>query len=490
MEKTEVDIELSLELGKNFCVSSKCYPIGLSNDGYEIAVAKYDELLLEALQLRTEKNIRLIELETRTFESQLKKIAESSGHSLGDQFKNLDKSEIAIGDENSVEELRKKSNIEPVVKLVNEIIDRAVSEGATDIHIESVEKAVKVRFRKDGMLRKALELPVWVQAPLVSRIKVLAELDIAEKRIPHDGRIKWMNSGEAVDLRVSTLPTRLGEKVVLRVLKHAFYVSRLDSLGMQQTIYKAIQEIVNKPQGMFFVTGPTGSGKTSSLYAALREIVSKDINISTIEDPIEYRMDGANQVQVNEKAGLTFASALRSLLRQDPDVILVGEIRDEETAEIAVRAAQTGHLVFATLHTNDAISAVTRLRDLKIKPFLISSTVLGIMAQRLVRKVCPECHVMEAPTKEELLFMSDLPDLCPKAVGCKSCGFTGYSGRTGVFEMLQMNNRIKEAILNEEGEHKIKEYSGMRTLLLDGFTKIKEGLTTPAELMRVAMSEE
>ncbi|MFC1584979.1 GspE/PulE family protein [Fibrobacterota bacterium] len=490
MDSFAADMSLAHEIGKDFCVRSRCYPFSRSGDTYRVAAETYDELLIEALQLRTEKKVELCEVDPRNLETQIRLIAgDTSRDHQGGTMSDLIKEQIEIGNEGSVEELREKSQAEPVVKLVNDIVDQAIAEGATDIHLEPHELLIKIRYRKDGMLRESLELPKWVQAPLISRIKILAELDIAEKRRPHDGRIKWVSNGETIDMRVSTLPTRLGEKVVIRILKHAFYVSHLDSLGMPGNILADIKRIIHKPQGMFFVTGPTGSGKTSTLYAALREILHKDINISTIEDPIEYRMDGANQVQINEKAGLTFASVLRSLLRQDPDVMLVGEIRDEETAALAVQAAQTGHLVLSTLHTNDAASAVTRLLDLKVKPFLISSAVLGILAQRLVRRVCTDCGTSQAPQPEELDFLPDLPENCPVAAGCDRCGHTGYSGRTGIFEFLPVTHKIKEAILRGQSEADIRQKAEIQPLIRDGFTKIKDGITTVSELMRVAMAE-
>jgi type IV pilus assembly protein PilB len=376
-----------------------------------------------------------------------------------------------------------------VIKLVNNLVNQAIAELATDVHIEPGETLVKVRYRKDGMLKDALDLPKWVQASLVSRIKILADLDIAEKRLPQDGRIKWRHEGDAVDMRVSTLPTRVGEKVVIRILKHLDYVSTLDTLGMTDAVLQAVRHIIHRPQGMLFVTGPTGSGKSSTLYAALRAILRQDINISTIEDPIEYRLEGANQVQIHEKAGLTFAEALRSLLRQDPDVIMVGEIRDEETAAIAVQAAQTGHLVFSTLHTNDAASAVTRMLDLKVKPFLISSAVLGILSQRLVRKLCPACKAEAPPTPEEKLFLPGLPDAIPAAVGCAACNHTGYRGRTGVFELLPFDAGVREAILNGSSEAEIRRVSGYATMVDDGLEKMRQGITTASELIRVAVME-
>jgi len=491
MISARANLNLLPVIGKDLCLRAKIYPIDGDEQQITLACLKHDELLLELLHLKLGIGVDLQPVPENILEEELKRISENQNKSaassaLGD----LQETDNAIADENNLDEVRKKSQSEPIVKLVNEIVDQGVTEGATDIHIEPAESQVRVRFRKDGLLRKSLDLPKWVQAPLVSRIKVLAELDIAEKRLPQDGRIKWSHRSEVLDMRISTLPTRLGEKVVLRLLKHSLYVSTLDSLGMPESIYTPIRHIINKPQGMFFVTGPTGSGKTSTLYAALGEILHKEINISTIEDPIEYRLNGANQVQVHEKAGLTFAQALRSLLRQDPDVILVGEIRDEETASIAIQAAQTGHLVFSTLHTNDAASAVTRLLDLKVKPFLISSSVLGVLAQRLLRKVCKECFTWEPASAEHIALIPGLPDKVPHAQGCVHCGHSGYSGRTGIFEILLFSPAIREAVSSGQTEQKIRDLGGLKPLAHDGLDKIIQGLTTPEELLRVAMVEE
>jgi len=479
------------EVGRDICIRCRTYPIG-EEDGVLVFAAQNtgDELLREALQLRTGRDVDFRKADGPTLEYQLKRISGKAGAlEEGGILSDLIKSEVAIQEGSSLEEIKKKSQSEPVIKLVNNLVNQAILEVATDIHIEPGENLVKVRYRKDGMLKDSMELPKWVQASLTSRIKILAELDIAEKRLPQDGRIKWLHEGEFVDMRVSTLPTRVGEKVVIRILKHMENVGSLESLGMSPEVYAAMRQLIHRPQGMLFVTGPTGSGKSSTLYAALREILEKDINVSTIEDPIEYRLEGANQVQINEKAGLTFAGALRSLLRQDPDVMMVGEIRDDETAAIAVQAAQTGHLVFSTLHTNDAASAVTRLLDLKVKPFLISSAVLGVLSQRLVRRLCPACLTMAPPSPEEKVFLPMLPDLCPTAVGCPACNGAGYRGRTGIFELLLFDNQIREAILGGKSETHIKKASNYKQLVMDGMDKLHSNVTSASELIRVAVME-
>jgi type II secretory ATPase GspE/PulE/Tfp pilus assembly ATPase PilB-like protein len=482
---------LSESVGRDICLRAKVFPLG--REWGEVVFAASiaaDELLREALSLRLGEPVKLVAKSPDFLAEGLHQVEALAEKAEGEGLiTELMRSDLAVGEGSSLEEIRRKSQSEPLIKLVNHLVHQAIVEMATDIHVEPGEQGVKVRYRKDGMLKDAMDLPKWVQASMTSRLKILAELDISEKRLPQDGRIKWPHEGEFIDLRVSTLPTRVGEKVVIRILKHLEQVAQFESLGMQTDTLQALRNIIHRPQGMLFVTGPTGSGKSSTLYAALREIIDKDINVSTIEDPIEYRLEGANQVQIHEKAGLTFASALRSLLRQDPDVIMVGEIRDEETAAIAVQAAQTGHLVFSTLHTNDAPSAVTRLMDLKIKPFLISSAVLGVLSQRLVRRLCQRCKVMAPPTAEEKAFLPNLPALCPTAQGCPSCQGTGYRGRTGIFELLVFDAAVREAVIAGKSDTEIKKVAAYRTLVQDGLDKLQLQMTTAAELIRVAVME-
>ena len=394
---------------------------------------------------------------------------------------------------NTVDDLKKSGQAEPVVKMVDLILDEAIKAGASDVHIEPQEDGVAVRNRVDGLLRKTTELPRWMHAALTSRIKILADLDIAEKRMPQDGRIKRVVDGVDIDLRISTLPTHFGEKTVIRILRHTADLFSLDSLGFVPDEISHINDIITRPQGIIFVTGPTGSGKSSSLFAFLNKIKEKDINITTIENPIEIKLSGINQVQVNEKAGLTFAATLRSILRQDPDVILIGEIRDHETAEIAVQSAQTGHLVFSTLHTNDSSSAITRLKDLGVPPFMIASSIITIMAQRLVRRLCVHCRKEYTPS-DELVFKfkhlyGDIP--LPQSyhsLGCPKCGNTGFEGRIGVFEFLKLDNDIRQLIIAGKSDIEIKQMAvekGMRTLAFSGLDKVKAGMTSLEELMRV-----
>jgi type II secretory ATPase GspE/PulE/Tfp pilus assembly ATPase PilB-like protein len=406
----------------------------------------------------------------------------------------------ALPDENSmsVEEIKKRTESEPVVKMASLIFDEALKLKASDIHIEPAETAAIIRYRIDGLLTQHMETSREMYVPLTSRIKIMADLDIAEKRVPQDGRIRYENNDEQYDFRVSTLPTHWGEKTVVRILKHDTTMLSMSKIGLGERELQALSECIEKPQGMVFVTGPTGSGKSSTLFAALNAIRAKAINITTIEDPIEYKIEGLNQVQINERAGVTFASTLRSILRQDPDVILVGEIRDRETAEIAMQASQTGHLVFSTLHTNDAISAITRLKDLGIPGFLISSSLLAILAQRLVRLLCANCK-QKGPAPEDvkarwrtLLADTPLPESF-RPVGCQACHGLGYKGRVGIFELVTVSDAVRDLIAENAAENKIRRYLrsiGMKTLIQNGIDKIDYGITTPEELLRVVMVED
>ncbi|MFP4418694.1 MAG: GspE/PulE family protein, partial [Chitinispirillaceae bacterium] len=398
----------------------------------------------------------------------------------------------------SLEEIRKRTESEPVVRLVSAIFDEAIRQRASDVHIEPMEDGALVRFRVDGMLHHYMDLTHWMYVPATSRVKILADLDIAEKRVPQDGRIRYDQDGKQYDFRVSTLPTHHGEKTVVRILKHDQTLLELGNIGLSSQGLGILSGIIEKPQGMLFVTGPTGSGKSSTLFACLNRIKGKAINITTIENPIEYKLNGINQVQVNEKAGVTFARTLRSILRQDPDVILVGEIRDRETAEIAIQASQTGHLVLSTLHTNDSISAVTRLQDLGIPNFLISSSLLGILAQRLVRVLCPQCRYQteaDEQTRQKwdaLMGGISLPQTWA-ARGCEHCANSGFRGRTGIFEIFTINDTLRTLISDNVSESKLRHAardSGMISMIENGVEKVANGITTPEELLRVVVVDE
>jgi len=382
----------------------------------------------------------------------------------------------------------------PVVKLVNHAIFGAIRERASDIHFEPDDRAMRVRFRVDGRLVEKLHPPYQMQPAIVSRIKIMAGLDIAERRLPQDGAIRVTADGNAVDLRVSTLPNRFGEKVVIRVIDNRNVLVHLDALGMGPELCEGFRQEVHKPHGIILVTGPTGSGKSTTLYSALNEINAPEINICTVEDPVEFNLTGVNQFQVRDKIGLSFASVLRSLLRQDPDVIMVGEIRDQETARIAVQAALTGHLVFSTLHTNDAAGAITRLFNLGIEPYLVSASLVAILAQRLVRRICPECvRTVDAPPNvrhaaEKLgLEVTEVSE----GQGCSRCHQTGMKGRSGVYELLIPDDEMRDAITGGaslEALRKLAAEGGMVPLSQAGLEKIRRGETTIEEILRVTAS--
>ena len=386
----------------------------------------------------------------------------------------------------------------PVIRLVNSLIAQAVNEKASDIHIEPQEKKVLVRFRQDGLLREVMTLSHQTRLPLVSRIKIMAGMDIAEKRLPQDGRIQIKFAGRNIDLRVSSMPTVFGEKIVLRILDKSTNILPIEELGFDDYNFDRFLSLLRHAYGMVLITGPTGSGKTTTLYAVLNKLRSPELNIVTIEDPVEYVLEGINQTQVNVKAGLTFASGLRSILRQDPDVIMVGEIRDHETAEIAVRAASTGHLVLSTLHTNDAAGALTRLIDMGVEPFLVASSLLGVVAQRLVRVLCPHCRqeYRPAPDAAERIFMGHAPadDVTLFAPGkCARCEQLGYRGRISIQEVLISSGNIRSLINQKRSADEIKQQAikeGMVTLQQDGINKARCGITSLQETMRVAYTEE
>ena len=391
------------------------------------------------------------------------------------------------------EDLLDETSNAPVIKLVNHILAQAVKSRASDIHIEPFKSELVVRFRLDGVLHNILRLPKRLQAPVASRIKIMARLNIAEKRLPQDGRIEVRIGNRQVDLRVSSLPTAFGERVVMRLLEKNARLLSLEELGMGPDHHAEMRRLTHLSHGIILVTGPTGSGKTTTLYAALSAINSPDKNILTIEDPIEYQLDGIGQMQVNAKIELTFAKGLRSMVRQDPDVILVGEIRDRETAEIAIQAALTGHLVLSTLHTNDAPSAVTRLIDIGIEPFLVSSAVRAIIAQRLVRVLCPVCKRPDAPTAKELREMGPCEADAPvvhRAVGCPECMQTGYRGRTSIYEFMRMTEPLQDMVVRTSDANQIRKLAldeGMRTLRQDGIRRVLDGVTTLDEVMRVTL---
>jgi general secretion pathway protein E len=392
--------------------------------------------------------------------------------------------------EEDVSHLKDLASEAPIIRLVNLLISRAVESRASDIHIEPFEEEIKVRYRIDGVLHDVESAPKRLQAAIVSRVKIMARLNIAERRLPQDGRIRIKAAEREIDLRVSTIPVIYGESVVMRILDKGASVVDMGSLGFPGDTLGAFDELIRRPNGIILVTGPTGSGKTTTLYAALQEINSPEDKIITVEDPVEYQIRGINQIQVKPQIGLNFANTLRHIVRQDPDIIMIGEVRDLETAEIAIQSALTGHLVFSTLHTNDAPSTITRLLDMGVESFLLSSTIRGILAQRLVRVICPSCRTEDTEERKgDLSAMGIPPDAgLMRGKGCEKCSFTGFYGRTGIFELLMVDDEIRKLITKkaESGEIRSKAVKlGMRTLLEDGVQKVKDGVTTLDELMRV-----
>lgn len=390
-------------------------------------------------------------------------------------------------------EKQKELAMLPVPQLVDTLLQQALQERASDIHIEPATQGVRVRFRVDGMLREKEQLPLELQAAVISRIKLLSALDIAEKRLPQDGRWRVKDEKREVDVRVSTLPVQGGEKAVLRILPFRGMQRNIETLGFSKVALQRYQLLYKKPQGIVLVCGPTGSGKTTTLYATLAELNRPESNLVSVEDPVEMQLAGMNQVQVNTKAGLTFATALRAILRQDPNIIMVGEIRDAETADAAVRAAMTGHLVFSTLHTNDAAGAIVRLLDLGVPPFLVATSLLGVVAQRLVRLVCPKCRQAYRPAEDtaEQMLLKDAPEgniSFVKGCGCDACGQTGYRGRQAIYEVMPVTSRLRQLIQERAAAYEIEAMArqeGMHTMSEDGVAKAGVGLTSLAEVVRV-----
>lgn len=383
----------------------------------------------------------------------------------------------------------------PAVRILDQILQTGVTLRASDVHLDPSEAKIAVRYRVDGMLRNERVLPKRIQNALIARVKILANLNITETRMPQDGRIRLVIDAKPIDLRVSTLPTVFGEKVVIRILDLTNILKKLTELNLVQDTLTKYQEVISRPSGLILLTGPTGSGKTTTLYSSINELNREDVNIITVEDPVEYQLEGINQVQVNSSVGLTFATGLRSILRQDPNIIMVGEIRDKETAEIAIRSALTGHLVFSTLHTNSAIDAIPRLFDMGIEPYLVVSALTGVMAQRLVKRVCKDCQYQRkaTPLEQEVFNKRQIEiDQIMDSSGCDSCRGTGYRGRMAIHELLVIDEEIKSMMMSRASLSEIKQYvrqHGMDFLIDDGLQKVKQGLTTLEEVMRIAIDE-
>ncbi len=487
-------------LSVQFMRESKFIPAHLEDNILTVIMSNpLDFYTLDAVRMATKHDLKVLMGQEAHI---LKAIEGSYGSGLSSMEKIIEDidgiPEYQGAEEENVDHLRDMASEGPVIRLVNLIITRATERRASDIHFEPFEDHFRVRYRIDGVLHDVESPPRRLQSAIISRVKIMAKLNIAERRLPQDGRIMLRVKGKEIDFRVSSIPTIHGESMVLRILDKTSMVLDLEKLGFSKDYLEAFENLIEQPHGIILVTGPTGSGKTTTLYCALQKINSPEKKIITVEDPVEYQLKGVNQIQVKASIGLTFANALRSIVRQDPDVILIGEIRDAETAEIAIHSALTGHLVLSTLHTNDAPSAITRLINMGMEDFLLSSTVIGILAQRLVRLACPFCQVPRSPDpailKEMGLYGVSLEGLKISDVkGCEKCGNTGYWGREGIFEFLKVSEDIQKLILGKKDSNIIKEAArknGMRTLREDGWMKVKQGITTVSEVLRVTQEEE
>ena len=469
-----------LEIPVSKMRARRFFPFKELEDELWVAVADPRDLYVaEFLRRHTGKRVRLFVSTEARIEEAIKRVY--------GQEEQPDAGAVDVDEEN-IEALLDLASEAPVIKLVNNIISRAVEEHASDIHIEPMEDEVRVRYRVDGVLSTVDTIPKRLLPAVVSRVKIMARLDITERRLPQDGRIKTKVGGRDVDIRVATLPTIYGEQVVMRILDQSSVDWSIDKLGLEEDVKRKFLRIISSSHGMILVTGPTGSGKTTTLYSVLKILNREQVKIITIEDPVEYVIPGVMQIQVNPQIGLTFASGLRSIVRQDPDIVMVGEIRDAETADIAIHAALTGHLVLSTLHTNDAASAATRLIDMGMESFLVASSVIGVMAQRLVRVICPYCK-REVDVPEEVREQFGLDGPVYRGEGCEHCKGTGFVGRTGIYELLVVDDEIRSLITKKVDSETIKRAAvakGMRTLLEDGLLKVRKGITTLEEVLRVS----
>lgn len=500
LSKVEIDSSVTKLIPTD--VVQKYNVVPIRRVGAVLTIAMVDPsnvFAIDDIKFMTGYDIEVVVSSESAIMTTMSKLYDTSSMNLQQVLKSMDGGEESVDileadteEQVDLRELKEAVEEAPVVKLVNLILSDAIKKGASDIHIEAYEKKFRVRYRIDGVLYEVMNPPLKLRAALTSRLKIMAELDIAERRLPQDGRIKLKMKDKEIDLRVSTLPCLFGEKVVMRILDKGALSLDLKKMGWEQKALDDLMKAIHSPYGMVLVTGPTGSGKSTTLYAALQQINEVGINIMTAEDPVEYNLLGVNQVQMKDEIGLNFAAALRSFLRQDPDVVLVGEIRDYETAEIGVKAALTGHLVLSTLHTNDAPSTITRLINMGIEPFLVASSVILIIAQRLVRRICKDCKEEEKIAPAVLLDMGINPQevetiVTFKGKGCTSCNNTGYKGRVALYEVMTVDDELKELILAGASAAEIKKKavaSGMKTLRMSGLTKLKEGVTTVEEILR------
>jgi type IV pilus assembly protein PilB len=497
----ELSEDVRALLPAEFCRKRRAVPLRLTGGAVRLAVTDpTDYSVLQDIGFRTGKKVVAVVVTQTWFERAIDhihpEVVQAPTYDLLKAASPAGEVEAVNEDEYDLVDPAKLENdtkLPPIVRLVNLILSDAAKSGASDVHVEPHETFLQVRQRVDGLLREVLTVPRHLQDHTISRLKIISGMDIAERRKPQDGRSRLRFEGKRIDLRVSTLPTQFGEKVVIRLLNADAGIMRMEQLGLSPDNLRTLKSFLSRPQGMVLLTGPTGSGKTSTLYSALNSIKSPTNNIITLEDPIEFQLPGVNQTQINSRAGVTFASGLRSILRQDPNVILVGEIRDRETAEIALQASQTGHLLLSTLHTNDAPSTITRLFDLGIPPFLIASSLLGIVAQRLVRRICPACASPQPLSAEAIEKAGGAAQLPPGVTwmvgrGCPDCGNTGLKGRLAIHEVLSINDEIRDLIANRAADHAVRaaaRRAGMRTLVEDGLAKAAVGLTTVDEVLRI-----
>ncbi len=495
--KSQLPIK-GINISETFLKEKTVFPIKLKNDTLTLAVFDpFDLHTIENLKISLGKNIKIL-LSTEEVIVEAIETYYGAGESMMDRMIEdiKDDKNNLTEDDQDTEHIRDMASEAPVIKLVNHIISKATEMGSSDIHLEPFAEDLILRYRIDGILHSFEAPPKRLNSALCTRIKIMAKLDISERRLPQDGRIKLKLQGKDIDMRVSTLPTLYGESIVIRILDRGNLNVNLEKMGFPKEQLEEFQKLIQKPYGKLLVTGPTGSGKTTTLYGALQNINTSDKKIITIEDPVEYQMRGINQIHVKPQIGLDFANGLRSIVRQDPDVIMVGEVRDAQTADVAIQAALTGHLVFSTVHTNDAAGAITRLLDMGVENYLISSALIGVLAQRLVRVICRKCI---EPVKVSSILISEMRTHEQGSIntfhgkGCKECSETGFRGRIGIYELLVVDDSIRQHILNKSTSQEIREMArkkGMTTLREDGWKKVAEGITTVEEVLRVTISEQ
>lgn len=474
------------KLSRNFLKSSKIVPLRENNEFVEIAMTNpTDKFAIDAISMALGKPIRIKIGLSKDIEKALNRNETDPPEAFEDILKDIN---INLSNDDDISRLKDMASEAPVIKLVNRIINQAINERASDIHIEPYENKLVLRYRIDGILREVSPPPAVLMPAIISRIKIMANLNIAERRLAQDGRVSLQIQGKMIDLRISILPSLYGESAVIRLLDTAAVSLDFEDLGMTPSLHEAFMKVMSSRHGILLVTGPTGSGKTTTLYAALKKLNQVERKIVTVEDPIEYQLDGITQVQVNPVIDMSFANVLRSIVRQDPDVIMIGEMRDIETAEIAVQSAQTGHMVLSTLHTNDAAGAISRLLDMGVEDYLINSTVGAVLGQRLVRRLCPDCREAYSPTADMLKDLKFKCETLYRPKGCNSCDGQGYMGRMGIYELLIFDESIRKLVLKRASTSKIHEVArqnGMITMLEDGLDKAREGLTTIEEIKRI-----